>query len=391
MKKITIINTLLIFLVIFGTVFANLNAIVSIMPRDTLERDVNGVDNSTPIVDFDELDVETMIEVADYIQTQATINNFEISTLVYSSGLLFESDNSLIIIGHGYFNSTGQYFIADYSANRILQMTENKEVVALLACYSNNIELENDLQLIYTDRIDLTTAIQDMINLLSWTESYKLNPIKNIQLHALDPGGSGNGWSLSNPPSLFNNVRQAYTYAGKHIYWNLLTDLGERSLYTYMMSHKWQKIEFTYKGDFLEKASSSQSSYYLTEHLVTFDAWIITKSDTNDYVHFGNVYRDNNFQKKAKGDILLDQFLKIVADAAPNLIDIRFQYTALLVAIAAIIIPMGVIFIKFALEASGLIVVLAAIAGPWALAIGVVLLIAAFIIGTIAIIEASSY
>ena len=68
-----------------------------------------------------------------YIRSEATNNNFEITTTVISAALLFESADTLIIIGHSYFDVNGNYFIGDYSAKRIQQFAQEKERVALLA------------------------------------------------------------------------------------------------------------------------------------------------------------------------------------------------------------------------------------------------------------------
>ncbi len=352
MKKITTINTLLVFLVIIGTIFANLSTVVSIMPKSTTERDVEIVDNSTTIA-TNEFDVKTLTEIADYMSDQAAQNDFEISTMVYSSGLLFESDNSLIVIGHGYFSSNNQYFISDYSTNRISKMAKNKEMVALLACYSSNVELENNLQLTYTDTIDLTTAIQDLFSLLRWTESTQFNPIKNIQLFNLDPGGSGNGWSLSNPPPAFNMMRQAHTYDGTHKYWNLLTDSGVKSLSAYMMSNKYRKIEFTFRGEFLEQTAPNQQSYYINTHSVTFDSWILIEGDLKDYLHIENIYLEGVLQKRQQHNLQVDDIVGILVseEGIASRVAALTVLGGALIPLAVILLTTGIKLLKIALVA----------------------------------------
>ena len=296
MKKISTINTLLVFLVIIGTVFANVNAIVSIMPINIVERDVERVDNKTTISDINEFDVKTLTEIADYISIQAAQNNFEISAMVYSSGLLFESDNSLIIIGHGHFSSNDQYFIADYSTNRISKMAENKEVVALLACYSNNIGLENDLQLTYADTIDLISAIQDLFNLLSWTESSQLNPIKNIRLFDLDPGPGGYVEAVY----LMNGVRYAHS---RNKVWNLYSGPARANLAAYMQNNKYTLVELTFSGIFAVEQGRNTGIYELEYHKVTYDTWLTIEGDTKTYLKITNV-KHNGVRKRTMNRLI---------------------------------------------------------------------------------------
>ena len=123
--------------------------------------------------------------------------------------MLFDSVDILIIIGHGHFDSSGCYYIGDYSEEWIQYYAQKKDTVALLGCYSAAVELSNNLQLTYQGRIDLLTAMNDLSELFEWTKMNAFLLAQNFYLHDLvpgdpgDPGGGGggsNGWSVDNLP-----------------------------------------------------------------------------------------------------------------------------------------------------------------------------------------------
>lgn len=317
MKRVQKINSVLVFLVIIGTIFANLNAVVSIMPRNTMERDVKKVDNQTINTNTNEFDLKTLTEISNYIRIQADLNNFEISIMVYSSGLLFESDTSLIIIGHGYFDSKNQYFISDYSTNRIIRMAENKEVVALLSCYSSNIRIENNKLLTYNDKIDIESAMKDLFSLLDWTETYEFNPTRNFYLIELDPGGPGgdDDDDLSDATIFVDGLRYAHSYLNGHLYWNLYYDSAIESLTNFMLNHKYRLVEFTFTGDFLIEQGHNTGIYELEYHTITYDAWCSIKSDTKTYVEIDDVKYDG-VSKGKYYSIKADDLLEVLADNA---------------------------------------------------------------------------
>ncbi len=309
MKKITTINTLLVFLVIIGTIIANLSTVVSIMPKSTTERDVVKVDNKTTITNANEFDIKTLTEIADYISIQAAQNDFEISAMVYSSGLLFESDNSLIIIGHGHFSSNNQYFIADYSENNIHEMANDKETVALLSCYSSNIKLVNERQLTYDTQIDLITVMNDLSTILQWEKTASFSPCKNIQLIDLDPGDSGNGGFNPNlaPRRLVNGVKSATSYS---TIWNLNYESAAISLTNYMLGNIGIRVEFSFSTTFYEELSSGD--WQLKYHTATYDAWSHIEGDMKTYIKITNIKIDA-ISKNDEISITVDELMVAIS------------------------------------------------------------------------------
>lgn len=114
-------------------------------------------------------------EITSYLRTHAISNDFKFTTIVYSKGLLFLSDKTMIIIGHGNFDVYDQqFFIGDYSASQIQKLAEDKDTVALLACYSQMIALSGKQLLAYDNEIDLITAMDDLLELLQWEKKIRL-------------------------------------------------------------------------------------------------------------------------------------------------------------------------------------------------------------------------
>ncbi|MHA1842242.1 MAG: hypothetical protein ACTSYW_09740 [Candidatus Heimdallarchaeota archaeon] len=308
------ISVMFLFLILLGANVANLQLISSVVPKhDWREPTEQVFEKKVSRNDAHELDYQTLVEVSEYILDTAEHNNYQFDCVVYSAALLFESEDALIIIGHGYFDSKQQYFIGDYSERAIQKMAHGRDIVALLACYSATIVLTNKKQLTYQNSIDLLTAIKDLGNNLAWVQKSIFTPLQNILLSDLDSGGV-NGWSLRNPPPIFNVLRQAHTYDGKDIYWNLFTEAGINSLSYYMRSHKYRLMEFTFIGEFLIEVS--ENSYMVERHTVEFESWILTKSDTKDYFHVEDIYIDGEYQSRQRYDYKVDDLLDAMVTEA---------------------------------------------------------------------------
>ncbi len=382
MKKITIINTLLIFLVIIGSFLANVGVIASIIPKN-VNKDYDGVkENQAAEIDINILDFKAVTEVFDYLKTQAILNEFDITTTVFSSGLLFETENSLIVIGHGYFDSNDQYRIADYTQNQIKRFSEQKQIVALLGCYSSTIKLDNEIQLTYFDKVDLKTALQDLVNLLDWTISHEFLPSMNIQLFDLDPGGSGNGWSLSNPPPAFNIQRMAYC-PEDNIYWNLLTSTGVRSLSTYLLNHKMNAIRFNYIGEFLVETSPNSNSYYIIDQNLQFDAWISNPDGVWDYLNFANTEINGVSKPDFRGSIkVFDIITQLVQANGISYSEAAFNLAFVFTPIGIALCGAAYFIIKYVFAATfSFLIFLGWVGGVIAAIIGVGLVIAAIYYG----------
>ncbi len=338
MKKITTINTLLVFLVIIGTIFANLSTVVSIMPKHEMQMIKSKVENQV-VDDIDnDFGYELVLQIDTYFRREADFNKIKISTSVYSTGILFEIDNSLIIIGHGYYDSNNQYYIADYSANRISQMAENKEFVALLACYSDNIDLVNELTLTYEGKIDLKSAVNELIKILDWNQNSKFIPIKNIRLFDLDPGGGG-GPVLSRHYQ--NGICYAYTGADDGHYWNLNTQAGFYGAGNWLMSHKGYIAEVYVSDYYYEKIG--ENTYNLVFSETTYITKVTTKSDTLDYLNMDDIVINgesinDHYETKINGLIIVldnDQIL------AGIVITAVFALVSTLVTVGATLLKVG--------------------------------------------------
>ncbi len=345
MSRVQKINVVLIFLVIIGTIFANINVITSITPANVYENIDGNSENQNILTDYNDLDSNIILEISEYILNQANNFDFKISKIVYSAGLIIETQDTLIVIGHGYFDSDSQYFIGDYSKTNLVKMADSKDAVALLSCYSANVELENNKQLTFLNKIDVVSAMNELFVFLNWKETMKFIPTYNIQLFDLDPGG-GNGWSLSNPPPNFNLLQRAHSFDGDfHKYWNLLTASGIRSLSTYMMSHKYRTVDFTLKGEFLTQVTPNQNSYYINEITLKFDSWVHVESDMCDYIAIEEIYVDGDFQRFENYDYKVDDLLNLMMSSG----GIANRVTALGI-MAATFVTIGIFLIGKALH-----------------------------------------
>jgi hypothetical protein len=334
-----VFNSILLTLVIFGSMFANINIVASMIP----EHANNGnsfIENvfekkavssgQTTATEFHELDATAILSLYRYLHEQAKANDFTFLRTTFSAGLVLQSDNTLIVIGHGILYSENRYYIADYSMSSIQELATNYEKVALLSCYSSNIALTTAQQLTYNKEIDLLTALEDLFSFLQWEKTTTFEPQKNILLNknttvpdfqigdnqprnGFDPGG-GNGWSVENPPPMFNIKRQAYSYYEGHLYFNLWTDSGIIALSTYMLNHKWRLVKFTFKGNFIAKTNSNPNTYELSYQTITFDSYIHTEGDMKDYWRIQNIEINGVLQKKWGRQVKYDPKVDDIVD-----------------------------------------------------------------------------
>ena len=74
-------------LVIFGSIFSNINAIASIMPKHEMQMIENKVENQV-VDDIDnDFGYELVLQIDTYFRREADFNNIKISTSVYSTGI----------------------------------------------------------------------------------------------------------------------------------------------------------------------------------------------------------------------------------------------------------------------------------------------------------------
>lgn len=380
LKKLSKINAIMIILVIFGSFFANINMVSSIIPKNGKRNYDNVIETQAVEIDTITLDYETVNEVFDYFKKQAMLNGYEETITVISSGLLFESENSLIIIGHGHFDSKNQYRIADYTSSRIKNLAEQKQIVALLGCYSNAIKLDNEIQLTYNGKINLRTAIYDLVDLLDWSVSHEFLPSVNIGLHYLDPGGSGNGWSISNPPPLFNTLKRAYCPV-HDIYWNLDTETGVRSLSTFMYNHLNTAIRLNYEGQFLTETSLGSNSYYLNDEAVQFDLWMSEEGGVWKYLNFANIKVNGVPKSSYTGSLkVFDIESEMMTALGMTRQESKYALAAIFGTLGIAFCTLGWQLIAYAIAASaGLLKVLAFVGGILGFLIGATLVIIALV------------
>lgn len=371
------INVILVFLVMIGTIFANINIIASIVPNNNHVY-VSGKENQV-INDTFALDYETVAEVFDYFMMQAKYNDFEQISTIISSGLIFESEKSLIVIGHGHFDSKNQYRIADYTANIIRSKAEQKQTVALLGCYSSFIKLDNEIQLTYSYKVNLESALHDLIILLDWSVSCEFNPSTNIQLIDLDPGGC-NGWSISNPPPLYNIRKEAYCPAFS-ITWNLNSETAIQALSTFMYNHYMTAFRLYYEGDFLKETSPGSNSYYIIREKVQFNLWISIPGGVWEYLNFANI-RVNNVPKSSyTGSIkLFDIESEMMNVFGMTYQESKYALAGIFGTIGMGMLALGCSVIAWAIDATvKWLAILAYIGGALAVLLGIVLVIIALV------------
>lgn len=341
-KKIT---TILIFLVLIGTFFANINVIASIVPSN-IQANVSRKANQEISDDTNELDYTSVSEISNYLQEQAGYNDFKFSAIVYSAGLLFESEISLIVIGHGNFDTRGQYYIGDFSSKKISKIAEEKEMVALLSCYSSNVELENNLQLTYEEEIDIASAINELFKFLKWNQNAKFSPTNNIRLHDLDPG-LGGGFDPNSPPAYFMN---GYKMAqSRSTYWNLRYESALISLTNYMLSNIGIRVEFSFSTTFYEEVSTD--NWVLKSHTATYDAWTFIEGDMKTYIKINNIVIDGSSKNK-QISVKVDDLMVAVSQDGINGFLQTMQYLAGIFAGIAGVFITGYISVKIAIAVS---------------------------------------
>ncbi|NHK32575.1 MAG: hypothetical protein FK730_14575 [Asgard group archaeon] len=387
------ICSFLIFFVIIGTVFSNINFIASIIPKNEIERSENKVDNH--VVNDNEFDLgyEIILEIDTYFRKEANNNNFKIRNTVYSTGLKFEIGDSLVIIGHGYFDKDYQYCIADYTTNEIIQLARNKEWVALLACYSSNVELENELPLTYNGQVNLQTAVTDLITLLGWYQSSKYTPLKNIILDYFDPGGGGGGGG--SVPEFSEGLKYAYTGWGGGYYWNLNTEAGFLGVGNFLIANRGIMVNVFISNYYYEEIS--EGSYQLIIGETTFNAWVIRKSDMQNYIHMEDFVIDgesNNDEYEGK--------LNDIKDVLDDDVFLAGVVVSAAFALAAVLTTVGVTLIKMCKTTKPILItvtelgseILGLAAGPYILmvpSINYILLIVGIVLIIIAVLVITAF
>ncbi|NHK32821.1 MAG: hypothetical protein FK730_15835 [Asgard group archaeon] len=310
-KSIKKMESILIILVIIGTIFANLSYI-------SIKASINKT-NNTKLETKDqlinneyELDFKTTIELSNYLFSHAIFNHLQFTYVVFSAAILFETTDYLIVIGHGHLDSKNHFYIGDYSETIIKEYALDKKIVALLSCYSSMIELNNDVQLTYSHKIDLISAIDDLFSILQWMKNKEFTPTNNILL--FDPvfdngGGAGSTSNLDDAPIWINGLRYAHSYYDGHIYWNLKYDSAIRSLSNYMLYYKGRIVEFVFSGDFLMEHDENSGNFIKEYHTITFNGWVSVNSDTYNYVELREVKIDGNYHEKKKYTLKLEDLM----------------------------------------------------------------------------------
>jgi len=288
------ISVMFLFLILLGANVANLQLISSVVPKHNWREPTEQVfEKKVSRNDAHELDYQTLVEVSEFILAAAEKNNYQFDCVVYSAALLFESEDALIIIGHGYFDSKQQYFIGDYSERAIQKMAHGRDIVALLACYSATIVLANKKQLTYQNSIDLLTAIKDLGNNLAWVQKSIFTPSQNILLFDLESGGGG---AIEDATIPWNGLRFARTGYDNGKIWNLWYDNAQILLKNFMLANQGIEVEFTLTGSYLiEIATGTYQWYY---HVLTYDAWLYMNSDDNIYLHIENIVKNDEKEKR---------------------------------------------------------------------------------------------
>jgi len=258
-----------------------------------------------------ELDYQLLKGISDYLFSEATYNSFKITAISYSAALLFEGKNALIIIGHGYYNSKGQYFIGDFSEENIQMFAEEKELVALLACYSAEIDLTAPYQLKYRTRIDLLTAINDLCNFLGWHQKNAYLPVQNLYLFDLDPGQTGPSDFVET--NFFNDAFYAYAYhhlTGVYTTWNLKSASAIKMANDYLATFQKAVIFIVGSGDFTVR------------YVRTYLFGLITEVETSYEYH---EFKCRAFSKEVNGDLIIRAYDFIADDTYKHPNDPTFE------------------------------------------------------------------
>ena len=378
------ISVVFLFVILLGANVANIQFLSSIVPKSS----ANPIDFTTvvcqeqPQFTDNELGYRLTSEVYAFLQKAAVDNNFQITSTVFSAALLIESEDAIIIIGHGHFDSEGNYFIGSYSINQLQQLVVGKQIVALLACYSARIKLPNAIQLLYFNEIILKKAIDDLAMLLNWKLEQEFTPSTNVALSALDPGSGVNGWTINNPPPLFNKRKTAYCpeYC---ITWDLNSETAIQSLSIFLYDHHLTAIRLNYEGEFLIETPKGSGAYSIVTKSVQYDIWNSNPGGVWDYLNFANLKIDGVSKPQYSG---CDKFYNFENEMMNALgltrQESKYEFASNFIGIGACLLVAGGGGIAFAFAATAptWVLWLAGIGGIIAIIIGVVLLIIAIVV-----------
>ncbi|MHA1630216.1 MAG: hypothetical protein ACTSXA_10485 [Candidatus Heimdallarchaeota archaeon] len=329
------ISVMFLFIILLGADVANIQVLSSISPKDaTNPIDFTVVKQVESQFMDNELGYRLTLEVYTFLQKVATDNNFQITSTVFSAALLIENEDLLIIIGHGHFDIKGNYFIGTYSVNQIQQFAAKKKFVALLACFSVTVQLENAIQLVYSDTVTIKTAINDLIRVLNWESTFVFNPSINFSLFDLDSGYGGMN------PAYSNGIKYAYTGYDIGYYWDLNTEAGFLGVGNWMMAHKGILVKVYISNNYYEQIA--ENTWQLISGVISYDAWVIRKSDLGDYLHIENLVVYGDTSKKKYDDIKI----KSIKDVLENDVFWAGAIITFAVALATILTQIGILLLK---------------------------------------------
>jgi len=265
MEKISVIFVLLVLL---GANMANLQLVRAAALKNSYRKPAADqvVGKRTEKSNAYELDYQILAEVSGFILSAAENNHFWFDSVVYSAALLFESEDVLIIIGHGHFDSKQQYYIGDFSAEKISQLALEKNTVALLACYSSVVKLQNQYQLSYKGKIDLKSSIVDLMISLKWQQQSNFLPEVNVILHDFDSGGGS-----ADIPDFITGSIMAYNPSDNR-YYNLESQNGLYYYYQYMKANLGHIVIVTLANEYYIQID--EHSYQLITKVTVFRTWI---------------------------------------------------------------------------------------------------------------------
>jgi hypothetical protein len=301
-------------LIIMGTVFVAVNSAAAVMPKQKRSDESKSIvitDQKRTEPNSYELDYTSITEIDAFMRSAAKNNDYKFTRIYYSAALLYETKDALIVIGHGHFDSKGQYSIGDYNENEIHYLAKEKTIAILLACYSDIVILTNAKQLSFTNEIDVLTAMNELVTFLNWEVKNTFLPTNNIALHELDPG-EGGSYDPADVPVLFETKKEAYSgWDGS--YWDLSYETSIYLLSNWLLTHDCKVVLFTFEGEFLVELAPY---YYVTEdYEITFKAWFKKELDLNDYLHMKDIYIDGVQQNNPTGTITADEIIGDIANA----------------------------------------------------------------------------
>ncbi len=254
MKKIenNYLKIILIICMIIGSNLASLD-------KSSIGNSSNRINNIPSEITSDDFSIESipsdslsLLDASNYIIQHAIINNFAITSVSYSSTMLIETKDSLIVIGHGFFNSQNQFYIGKYSEIQIQSFASNKDFVALLSCYSSNIKLNNEIHLTFPNEIDIISAINELFTLLEWEKIAEFTPIENRKLFDLHPGVGGGSEDYVST-TFFTDDFYAYTYhplTGQYTYWSLRSKTAIYSINAFLRTYQNHRVYVIGSGEF---------------------------------------------------------------------------------------------------------------------------------------------